>query len=255
MTIKDVWYKERVRNISEAIIKANAVRPMERPFIVGIDGLGCAGKSTLVEIMSDALQGYAKKIQVLHIDDFIVKKPVRDDTTTRTLAENYYEVQFRYDYLKKNVLDPMREGKRGTPEVEIYNHATDGYDMRRVNLRPEIAILEGVFIHRPELEGYMDLSIFMAIDRQTQIERAFVRGNNGPTEEAIRAKYNAKYFPAEDRYLRECDPAKKADIIFDVTKKLIVYNNQDLAYNMQRKPGAPAIQGPAKKGLIVSPKR
>ena len=254
-TIHDVWYQERVRAISEAIIKAQAINPMGRPFIVGIDGLGCAGKSTLVEILDEALQGYDKKLQVLHIDDFIVQKPLRDDTTARTLAENYYDVQFRYDYLKDTVLTPMRQGKRGGTDVEIYNHKTDGYDLRKVNLAPDIAILEGVFIHRPELEGFLDLSIFMAIDRKTQIERAFIRGNNGPNEEAIRWKYKNKYFPAEDRYLNECNPAKKADIIFDVTREKIVYNNKSLAYSMQRKPliprgGKPELIVPKKSPIV-----
>ena len=233
---KDLWYRHRLREVCERILADKAKNKPYKPYILGVDGIGCSGKTVLSDKLNETLQGYNLRIQVLHIDDFIVQKAERDDTSKRTLAENYYEIQFRYDYLKDTILTPMRKGKGGFVEAEFYDLSTDSYNVNQVNLFPDITILEGVFLHRPELDGFMDLSVYMSIDRETQLARAISRYQKEPNRVASIEKYEKKYNPAEERYIRECDPAKKADILFDNKTKSIVYNNQSLAHGVQKTP-------------------
>ncbi len=51
----------------------------ERPFIVAIDGLGGAGKTTFVKELVSMLEN-ACTIHVLHIDDYIVESEKRYNT-------------------------------------------------------------------------------------------------------------------------------------------------------------------------------
>ena len=49
----------------------------KRIYIVGIDGLGGAGKSTLIESLKLELQNESYNSYILHIDDFIHPKSIR----------------------------------------------------------------------------------------------------------------------------------------------------------------------------------
>ena len=135
-----------------------------------------------------------------------------------TLSECYYNIQFRYNYLKEKVLEPIKNGKYSNTEVEIYDKSKDAYYMEQINLSPDVCIVEGVFLQRPELKYYFDLIIYIDIDRTLQLERAKIRGNNGKDEKEIMYKYKEKYNPAEDMYMHKCKPKDNADFIIDAEK-------------------------------------
>lgn len=74
-----------------------------RVYIIGVDGLGGAGKSTLANSLKLKLQNENYDSYVLHIDDFIHPKRIRYDLSKEEWY-CYYNLQWRYDYLVNEIL-------------------------------------------------------------------------------------------------------------------------------------------------------
>ena len=92
-------------NIAEIAERIKERYTEGKTLIVGIDGLGGAGKSTV----SQKLCGELRKeynVTVLHIDDFIHRREVRYNDSFPQW-ECYYNLQWRYDYLK-DIIIPIR---------------------------------------------------------------------------------------------------------------------------------------------------
>ena len=85
--------------------------------LVGIDGLGGAGKSTIAEEVSRLLEAEDIHTEIFHIDDFIHPKAVRynDDYPQ---WEQYYYLQWRYEHFLSSVVKPLRE-EREAPPMEL----------------------------------------------------------------------------------------------------------------------------------------
>jgi len=76
-----------------------------------------------------------------------------------------------------------------------------------------IIILEGVFLFRREFAPYINYKVFLEISPEESKKRAAQRDN----PETVN-KYDAKYLPAQLKYLTEYPPAHTADIIIDNTE-------------------------------------
>lgn len=71
-------------------------------------------------------------------------------------------------------------------------------------------IVDGVFLLRPELRDLWDFTILLDAPFELRLERAKARG-----EEDVDRRYRARYQPAWELHLRECDPAAHADLVLD----------------------------------------
>ena len=82
----------------------------------------------------------------------------------------------------------------------------------------EIAIVDGLFLLRPELAGLWSLTIYLSADRQVALERALARdaARMGGVD-ALRARYASRYVPGETLYLEAVDPETRADVVIDTT--------------------------------------
>ena len=75
-------------------------------------------------------------------------------------------------------------------------------------------IVDGIFLHRPELGSYWDLSIFLKVDFDVSVPRGAARDQ---TPDAIDPETPAyqRYVGGQRRYLAECAPERQADIVID----------------------------------------
>jgi len=79
----------------------------------------------------------------------------------------------------------------------------------------ENAVIDGVFVHHPDLRDLWQLSVFLHADRQVALERALARDESWMDN--ARERYATRYVPGESRYLSEVDPAALADVVLDTT--------------------------------------
>ncbi|QTD42652.1 uridine kinase [Sporosarcina sp. Te-1] len=184
---------------------------MQRTTIIGIDGLGGAGKSTIAEKIQREVVGSV----LLHIDDFIHPEHVRNAEGLEPWKAYYFE-QWRYTYLIENILEPIRTGKPIERKIEFYLKSEDSYVEKWIHIPAGgLLIIEGVFLQRAELRDYFDTVIFVDMDKETRIQRVLERDSYIGNPSAILTKYNNRYFPAEEEYVREYDPANQADLVLN----------------------------------------
>ncbi|MEG0384235.1 MAG: uridine kinase [Solibacillus sp.] len=88
------------REIKAAYKKHN----LDRPFLVAIDGLGGAGKTTLVNQLINIIDN----VVIIHIDDHIVERGLRYNTGHDEWFE-YYQLQWDTISLKESLFEKLHQ--------------------------------------------------------------------------------------------------------------------------------------------------
>jgi len=102
------------------------------------------------------------------------------------------------------------------PPHEYYPDSFDFVRFRAAVLAlDENAVIDGVFLHHPDLRDLWQLSVFLHVDRQVALERALARDESWMDN--ARERYTTRYVPGESRYLREVDPSALADVVLETT--------------------------------------
>lgn len=146
--------------------------------VLGIDGPDAAGKTTLADAVAALLPPPVVRASV---DDFL-----RPYDERQALP---YDESFDVPALVAAVLEPFV-----------------------ASVGPGVLVLDGVFLHRPELRGFLTLSVFLDVPPEETLRRARVRdldrfGSLGEVER----RYADRYLPAQARYR----PTVRADLVVD----------------------------------------
>lgn len=188
---------------------------LQRPIRVAIDGIDCSGKTTLANELAERIQKRGREVIRASIDSFHNPRGIRYRQGNLS-PEGYYFNSFDYPELKKSLLIPLGGG--GSRE-----YITAQFDVRSdsiVKVSPEsapddaILILDGIFLQRPELQGYLDFAIFVDIDFDECIRRAKKRDRELMGDAAeVEKRYRMRYIPGQELYIEEADPKSKADVV------------------------------------------
>lgn len=182
-------------NPVEQIAAVLATRP--RPVVVGIDGAGGAGKSTLAAALAARLPG----VVVIPIDDYIVKERVNDDA---------WDAVWDRVRLVAEVLEPFRAGlpvahrrlewDRNTLSDPIPLPAGD------------VLVVEGITTLHPDLADYVDVRVWVETDPALALERGRRRDAGNENE----ARWDA--WAGNDAVYRATHrPHAGADVVVDGT--------------------------------------
>jgi uridine kinase len=186
------------------------------PTRVAIDGVDGVGKTTLADELAGALSKGRPVIRV-SIDGFHQPRD-RRYRMGRSSPEGYFQDSFNYAALTRVLLGPL--GPRGTRLYRraVFDYRTDSGVDAQVETAPENALLifDGVFLLRPELLHFWDLSIFLDAPFEVTIPRMAARDGTPPEADAPE---NRRYIEGQKLYLRTCEPKRQASILID---------NQDL---------------------------
>lgn len=182
-------------------------------YIVGIDGLGGSGKSTIVNSLKLQLQNENYHTYVLHIDDFIHPKHIRYDESKEEWY-CYYNIQWRYDYLVQEILSSIKRGDKIDKLIELYDKENDTYVIQRIYIpQGSVLLLEGIFLQRKEIKSYLDFVIYLDVPQKVRLNRVLTRDGYIGGLEDIKCKYERRYFPAEEKYILEYSPIENADFV------------------------------------------
>lgn len=184
------------------------------PLVVGINGIDTSGKTMFSKNLEKHLQALNYEVQMIHIDDFHNPKSIRYSGEDE--VSNYFYQSFDYNRLISEILNPMKYEKKLSKTYMALNLETDKHDLERIyKVTPNtIVILEGVFILRDEIRGFLDFSIFLSVPFEIVKERARKRDVPMYGEEILE-KYDNKYIPTQKKYLEMFPPEILADIIID----------------------------------------
>jgi len=183
--------------------------PLQRPFLIGVAGGTCSGKTTISEKLAE-LAG-DENVSLIKLDSYYV---ARTHQALEERALSNYDHPDAFDWaLLNDHLAALAAG--ATVPVPVYDYAqhTRSAEVRMV--RPSrIVVVEGILVlYDPPLRDRFDLKVFVDTDADIRLIRRLARdvAERGRTPESIVAQYLATVRPSHEQFI---EPSKRhADVI------------------------------------------
>jgi uridine kinase len=211
-----------------AIARRAAETAPRRIARIAIDGVDGAGKTTFADELADVVRGLGRPVIRASVDRFHNPTQVRY-AQGRQSPTGFFEDSYNYTLLKQYLLTPLGPGGDGrycTAAFDLLSDTAVPFAAQAA-LPGSILLLDGIFLHRPELRHCWDASIFLRVDFAISVARNAIR--DGASPDPLAAS-NRRYVEGQRIYLSTCAPEAHATMVVD---------NNDLA--------APAIVSPASR--------
>lgn len=182
--------------LEEKIINAvNEKLKYKDSLIIAIDGRCASGKTTLAMNLKNKL-----KCNVIHIDDFFLQPSMRTKERLDEAGGNFDRERFIFE-----VLIPLKEGRKFS--YRPFNCKKGDFD-QSINCNPsKITIVEGAYSCHPQLFDSYDITVFLSVSHEKQLERIVKR--NGEKHAEI---FKNKWIPLEEKYFTVFSVMEKCDI-------------------------------------------
>jgi len=159
--------------------------------LVGIDGLGGAGKSTAANSIKESIP----ETTVVQMDDFYVPELKRAD----------------WDRVYEQVIAPLKNNSVGS--YQRFNWDTKKLAEWR-DVKPKgVVIIEGVYALHGKLRGAYDYKVWVEAPYEVRLQRGLGRDGEG-----ARSQWVNEWMPKEEEYKETQKPHEFADLIIDGTK-------------------------------------
>lgn len=177
------------------IVKSNYERDKKpnTSYIIGINGIDCAGKTTLAKDLSGRLKQSGINNEIFHIDDFNNKK-VENETYRAFASGNWNENDF--DRYYESIID-FQKARKAVGKAAAKN---------------EIVIVEGIFIFKLQLNNIFNYRVYLEVDVSVALtrfeERRRLKGDDRPVE-----IFKEIWVRAHNKYVSEINPQKICDLL------------------------------------------
>jgi uridine kinase len=203
-----------------------------QPLRVAIDGPDAAGKTSLADELVAPLRASGMSVIRASIDGFHRPRAARY-ARGQDSAVGYYTDSFDHDALIRVLLDPL--GPKGSRRYQtaVFDHRTDAAvaSPTAVAEPNSVLLFDGVFLLRPELRAFWDVTIFLDAPFEQTLARAIERDvpRLGSAAE-VEHRYRVRYIPGQELYYRQARPRDFAHVIVDnadlAAPQLIVQRNR-----------------------------
>ncbi|WP_375384882.1 uridine kinase [uncultured Microbacterium sp.] len=185
--------------------------------ILAVDGIDGAGKTVFANGLAEAFAEEGAAVYRASIDDFHRPRAERY-ARGRNSPEGFYADSYDYSTFRRVLIDPFRDGAQ--------TGATTGFQLTAFDLGRDtptqsqwvtapadaILIVDGVFLHRPELKGIWHWSLWLEVPFGVAYARMAPRDGSSPDPDA---RSNARYRQGQELYLREAKPREAASAIVE----------------------------------------
>jgi uridine kinase len=187
----------------------------DRRIRVAIDGVDGAGKTALADALAPLVAAKGRTVIRASVDDFPHPRKLRY-ARGRYSPDGFYLDSYDYDSFRRLLLEPLSPGGSGrfaTRRFDLDNGRP--FDLEWRQAPPAAAlIVDGIFLHRPELRPCWDLSILLKVDFDVSLPRGAARGESFDAIDPNSLPHQ-RYVGGQRRYLAECVPEQQADIVID----------------------------------------
>jgi uridine kinase len=187
--------------------------------LIAVDGIDGAGKTVFADALAEVFAEDGSAVFRASMDDFHRPRAERYQRG-RTSPEGYYRDSFDYATFRRALIDPFRDGAQ--------TGATTGFQLAAFDLardapveaawttapRDAVLIVDGVFLHRPELRGIWDWSVWLDVPIDVAAQRLALRDGTDPNPSA---PSNRRYRDGQELYLKDAQPRTRASVIVDNT--------------------------------------
>ena len=201
---------KRLQLLNELTAKI-LVLPTTSTLRIGVDGVDGAGKTVFADELAEVLNMSSRPLIRASVDGFHNPKSVRY-RLGKGSPEGFFRDSYDYPALKTALLDPLSPGGTGRYRTAVFDHRTDKpVEIPEEQVMPgSILIVDGIFLHRPELRAYWDFSVFLEVDFSISIPRGAGRGEGSPDPHAPE---NRRYVEGQRLYFKECRPEQYATMV------------------------------------------
>lgn len=185
--------------------------------VVGVDGVDGAGKTHLAGELVAALSGL-REVHQASIDGF--HRPREQRYARGRTAETFYRDSYDYSAFRRFCLDPFRRGSPFRPRIfDVGENSSVSWQGGDPTAGPDaVLIVDGIFLHRPELVGEWDASIWLDVPFEVSVPRGNARfGKVTASRADPRSRENARYVGGQLLYLAAAEPARVATWVVDNT--------------------------------------
>ena len=206
---------QRTEVVGQVVDLVTARRRPGRVLRVGVDGVDGAGKTVLGDELAAALRRQGIDVIRASVDGFHRPAEVRYQQGRRS-PRGFYEDSYDYDALRRELLDPLGENGSGRYRIAAFDVLREAPVAvpQLVAGADAVLVLDGIFLHRPELSGAFDLTVFVRVPFEVSVPRCAGRdgGSPDPASETVR-----RYVEGQRHYLALCRPELAADVVLDNT--------------------------------------
>jgi len=202
-------------NDIEPIVNTLLSAQIDHPIRVGIDGFCASGKTTLADALATTLRRSGRSVIRVSADDFQNPPEIRWQLGAKS-AEGFCRFQIDFDTLESKLLEPLGPGGNR-------KYRSTWFDVRqsRPNISEEftadssdILLLDGLFLHNPQIRNYFDFTVFVSADYETCVRRALERNQEGMISLSdLEQLYRLKYIPGYMLYVNETNPEEHTSFI------------------------------------------
>ena len=186
---------------------------------VAIDGGDGAGKTVFAAELAAVLTGLGRDVVQISVDDFHHPRRVRY-RHGRLSPEGFWLDSFDYPRLHADVLQPLGPGGSRRYRSAAHDLATDRPLDPAYQTAPPGAVLivDGLFLHRDELAGAWDFSVFLAVPFAVTAHR--MAGRDGTNPDPAHPSLQ-RYVQAQRSYAAACAPDRRASVVIDNTRPAV----------------------------------
>lgn len=207
---------DMLKHLAEAVHQVELPHPLR----VAIDGVDAAGKTILANELANALKYTQRQIIRASVDDFHNPEHLRRHKGSLS-PEGFYFNSYNYMAMINALLIPLGPDGNLQYRLSAFNYHLNqpANSPLKTAKSDAVLLMDGIFMLRPELLPYWDLTIYLDVSFNTVLERDVSRDAilfGSPQQAAER--YHKRYIPGQQIYLREANPLDKADILVDNNK-------------------------------------
>lgn len=185
--------------------------PSDRRAMIGIDGVDGSGKSTFAAALAHCFPD--REVIVIHVDDFLNPSAIRHRQGMNS-PDGFWLDTYNYDAFTRDVIRPLRAGGDGRYRSSSYDPRSDAMvQPARMGAGDDaVIIVEGMFLHRPELADAWDLSLFLDVPFAETARRMAMRDGSHSDPEHVSMR---RYVAGQRLYFDACKPWTSATIVVD----------------------------------------
>lgn len=193
-------------------LDAQPAHPILRVAVDGVDG---AGKTTFADELAACLRKLGRDVIRVSADGFHLPRFIRYGLG-RDSPEGFYRDSYDDAGLRRALLEPLGPGGDLRYRTAIFDVETDQpiSEPSVTAAHGSILIVDGLFLHRPELRDLWDDSIFLRVEFAVSVPRGAARGPGFGAPDP-QAASNRRYIGGNQLYFEEAQPEKWAGVVVD----------------------------------------